>query len=114
MLRLLFAAARCGLVLVPLNWRLAPPEIGFILRDAGAKVLFAQRELAAPLGREAVPEGCRLVLSDAADGQAPILHDLIAAAGSAPGHDGGPDHPLLLVYTSGTTGRPKGAVLSQK
>ena len=36
MLGLLFAAARCGLILVPLNWRLAPPEHAFILRDAGA------------------------------------------------------------------------------
>jgi fatty-acyl-CoA synthase len=113
LLGLLFAAARCGLILVPLNWRLAPPEHAFILRDAGVKVLFAQRDLATQLGTDTVPEGCRLVLTDGADGQAPNLYDLIAAAGPAPGHDGGPDDPLLLVYTSGTTGRPKGAVLSQ-
>src|SRR5262245_11584239 len=47
MLGLLFAAARCGLILVPLNWRLAPPEHAFILRDAGARVLVAQAGLAA-------------------------------------------------------------------
>jgi fatty-acyl-CoA synthase len=114
MLGLLFAAARCGLMLVPLNWRLAPPEHAFILRDAGVKVLFAQRDLAAALGPETLPEGCRLVLAAGADGQAPSLHDLIAAAGETPGHDGGPDDPVLLIYTSGTTGRPKGAVLSQR
>jgi len=113
MLGLLFAAARCGLILVPLNWRLAPPEIGFILRDAGARVLFAQRDLAAALGGD-LPERCRLVLTGAGDGHAPGLCDLIAAAGEAPGREGGPDDPLLLVYTSGTTGRPKGAVLTQK
>ena len=115
MLGLLFAAARCGLMLVPLNWRLAPPEHAFILRDAGAKVLFAQRDLAAALGPEALPEGCRLVLADGSSGDhAPNLTDLIAAAGPAPGHEGCPDDPLLIVYTSGTTGRPKGAVLSQR
>ena len=114
MLGLLFAAARCGLMLVPVNWRLAPPEIGFILRDAGVKVLFAQHQLAAALGHEAVPEDCRLVLADADDGRTPNLYDLIAAAGDAPGHDGTPDDPVLIVYTSGTTGRPKGAVLSQR
>jgi fatty-acyl-CoA synthase len=114
MLGLLFAAARCGLMLVPLNWRLAPPEHAFILRDAGVKVLFAQRDLAAALGPETLPEGCRLVLADAASDHAPDLHDLMAAAGEAPGHAGGPDDPLLLVYTSGTTGRPKGAVLTQR
>src|SRR5262245_89398 len=115
MLGLLFAAARCGLILVPLNWRLAPPEHAFILRDAGARVLFAQAELAAPLTREVLPQGCRLVLADAAaQGGAASLGDLIAAAGPAPARDGGPGDPLLLVYTSGTTGRPKGAVLSQR
>jgi fatty-acyl-CoA synthase len=115
MLGLLFAAARCGLILVPLNWRLAPPEHAFILRDAGVKALFAQRELAAALGPETLPEDCRLVLADGGSGdQAPSLYDLIAAAGPAPAHDGGPDDPLLIVYTSGTTGRPKGAVLSQR
>src|SRR6185437_4695551 len=114
MLGLLFAAARCGLILVPINWRLAPPEIGFLLRDAGAKVLFAQRDLAAGLGPETLPEDCRLVLADAADGQTPNLYDLIAAAGEPPGHGGGPNDPLLIVYTSGTTGRPKGAVLTQR
>jgi fatty-acyl-CoA synthase len=115
LLGLLFAAARCGLLLVPLNWRLAPPEHAFILRDAGVKVLFAQRDLAAPFRGDTLPEGCRLVLSDAASSDGtPNLYDLIAAAGPAPGHDGGPDDPLLLVYTSGTTGRPKGAVLSQR
>ena len=56
MLGLLFAAARCGLILVPFDWRLAAPEYVFILRNAGAKVLFAQHGLAAPLGAETVPE----------------------------------------------------------
>jgi fatty-acyl-CoA synthase len=114
MLGLLFAAARCGLMLVPLNWRLAPPEHAFILRDAGARVLFAQAGLAAALGADTVPHDCRLVLTDSGAEGVASLYDLIAAAGAPPGHEGGPDDPLLLVYTSGTTGRPKGAVLSQR
>ncbi|MBX6746062.1 MAG: AMP-binding protein, partial [Acetobacteraceae bacterium] len=42
---LLFACARLGAMQLPLNWRLAPPELGFILADAGATALAATREM---------------------------------------------------------------------
>jgi fatty-acyl-CoA synthase len=99
---LLFACARLGAMQVPLNWRLAPPELGFILRDAGAACLLATREMAG-LARQAAPEGCAILDAEAAwpeeDPPAPV---------------GAAEDPVLLVYTSGTTGRPKGAVLDQR
>jgi len=99
---LLFACARLGAILVPLNWRLAEPELRFILDDSGATLLAATREMAGA-ARAAAPPGCALLDAAAEWPAAP-----------APPEAGGEDAPLLLVYTSGTTGRPKGAVLDQR
>jgi fatty-acyl-CoA synthase len=98
---LLFACARLGAILVPLNWRLATPEWGFILRDCGARLLLATPEWLGT-ARDAAPPGCAVV--DAAR---------LAGDDAAP-PEGTEDDPVLLVYTSGTTGRPKGAVLDQR
>lgn len=96
-LALLFACARLGAMLVPLNWRLAPAEIGQILDDAEPGLFLAERDFAASTGgRGAV-----------------WLDELDAGGGEAP-CNGSPEAPVLLVYTSGTTGRAKGAVLTQQ
>jgi fatty-acyl-CoA synthase len=92
---LVFACARLGTILVPMNWRLAPAEHQFILDDSSAKLLLAERGFAgvraprvAILDEDELPEA-----------------DYVQADAD--------DAPVLLVYTSGTTGRPKGAVLDQ-
>jgi fatty-acyl-CoA synthase len=99
---LLFACARLGAMLVPLNWRLAAPELRFIMEDSGARLLAATREMTAA-AEAAAPPGCTLLDAEA---------DWPAAPG--PPSAGEPEDPVLLVYTSGTTGRPKGAVLDQR
>ncbi len=96
---LLFACARLGAILLPLNWRLAVPELRAILADAGARLLCAMPDLHAA-AEAAAPEGCA------------VLSSLPEGGADAPAVGRGED-PVLLVYTSGTTGQPKGAVLDQ-
>ena len=101
-LMLLFALARIGAILLPLNFRLAPPELQAQLRDCGARLLVhdaAWAELAKEVGS---PDGLALHAID------PMLSG--ASSGSAPEQLGRPSSPVLLVYTSGTTGGAKAAV----
>jgi fatty-acyl-CoA synthase len=98
---LLFACARLGAIQVPLNWRLAAPEWQFILADSGTRLLCATPDML-DAARGAAPDGC-------------VVADATALGSGEPTTPvGGDDDPLLLVYTSGTTGRPKGALLDQR
>jgi fatty-acyl-CoA synthase len=112
---LLYACARLGAMLVPLNWRLAPAEQLFILCDASVKVLVVEESLSAivPELAKARPEAHIVGLDFRPEGGV-SLADLLAGA-SGDGRNPHTDFscPLLVVYTSGTTGRPKGAVLRQ-
>jgi fatty-acyl-CoA synthase len=94
----LFACAGIGAMQVPLNWRLAPPEWRFILEDCGARLLLATPDMFA-----------------AAQAVHGVVLDATALDGAGEVPEGGRENdPVLLVYTSGTTGRPKGAVLDQR
>ena len=112
---LLYACARLGAVLVPINWRLAPAEQLFILQDAGVKALILEESAAAIIAplKEACP-GTHIVGLDFAPASGTSLAALQQGGGGRLGAEGDVSLPLLIVYTSGTTGRPKGAVLRQE
>src|SRR6267154_5412457 len=112
---LLYACARLGAMLVPLNWRLAVPEQVFILSDASVKALVVEDAFAAviPPVTQALPDIHVIGLDFAPAG---LSFERLLAAGQGDGRNPHIDFscPLLIVYTSGTTGRPKGAVLRQE
>ncbi len=115
MIVLTFACARLGAMLVPLNWRLAPPEHAYILNHCGATALVCEPDFVdgAQIFRETMPS-MRLIATHGASGDWYSYEDLSAStADDRGGPNIGLETPLLIVYTSGTTGRPKGAVLSQ-
>lgn len=103
---LALAVSHVGAVLLPVNYRLGADEVGYIAWHAGACVMFVDEELRASAG------GCgRIVTLDAA-AQA---DSSVLAEGVVPrehGHASRPDDLFRLMYTSGTTDRPKGVTHS--
>lgn len=92
------ACARIGAIYAPLNWRLSPPEILMLLEEIGPALVVGDHEL----GRAGV-EGLDIVAFAAQIDAADTL--------STPPID--PDRPSLILFTSGTSGHPKGAMLSE-
>ena len=113
---LLYACARLGAMLVPLNWRLAVAEQMFILSDAAAKVIVLEQAFSAilPHLEEQLPETGVIGFDFSPAGGTSFETLLTQARGDGRNPHTDLSCPLLIVYTSGTTGRPKGAVLRQE
>ena len=112
-LALLFACARLGAILVPINFRLAETERARLLQRTEAKVLFVDGYFESQALDESM-ECTRVLLgaAETADGEL-SYDDLQRVPGPMLANRGKLESPLLIVFTSGSTGDPKGAVLTQ-
>ncbi|MCA8890150.1 MAG: AMP-binding protein, partial [Parvularculaceae bacterium] len=111
-----FGAAKSGVVLSTLNWRLAAPEIDFIVRDSGLKLLFAGAEFAPVLRDCASIDECgvRVVFLEAGDDGEGFAHWRARGGRNPPAVSIDPDDVCVLMYTSGTTGHPKGVLITHR
>lgn len=102
---LFFACAKLGAIMMPLNWRLSAPEIAAILADGTPRLLLVAPDLL-PLLALSPPCHIRIDLG------APYAAWRDAAADVDPQAPHADDQPVLLLYTSGTTGAPKGVMIT--
>ncbi|MCB2261720.1 MAG: AMP-binding protein [Candidatus Thiosymbion ectosymbiont of Robbea hypermnestra] len=104
---------KAGAIAVTLNVSLKQEEIGFILEDSGACVLITTEELSRRVTLKGIPSLQEILIAETnSDAQAPFFLRLSGQSPHADTCDLAPDSPSTLLYTSGTTAFPKGALLS--
>lgn len=124
-IEIFLACARLGVIFVPLNFRSAAPELDYFLRNSRPRLFVFGQEFAGTVNQLNLVKSKMQVML-AAVGKAPFdvtVFDYIAESSAFDGRKpfltrslgpADPEEPQVIMYTSGTTGRPKGAVLSHR
>jgi len=120
-IEIFFALSKMGAILVPLNWRLAGPELEFIIKDSGSRILIFDPEFEKVI--DSIRSHFNFTTEDMVS-TGPYCPDwtkdyekgLLGHSVQEPHSQGsiGDEDPHILMYTSGTTGIPKGAILSHR
>jgi len=115
MLETIFAANHLGAIAMPINWRLAAPEVRYILEHSGARALVCDAELV-ELADEALkgldPAPARVCIAANAPAGWTALAEVRVSGGTTDPVPAAADDVHRLMYTSGTTGRPKGVMIT--
>ncbi len=109
------ATNKLGAIAVPVNFRMTPSEIAFLVSDCDSRVMITESVLAdvATAVRKLDPKLATVIVAGGTTGDGVLGYDdVLAEAAGCPSVDIPNDSPALIMYTSGTTGRPKGAVLT--
>ncbi len=112
-LLLYLACLRSGLVFLPLNTAYRREEVDFLIGDAEPRVVVCRPEDEEKTAHLAAAHGCDAVLTLGADGAGSLMTETAAMTAEAPEVSLPADALAVMLYTSGTTGKPKGAMLTQ-
>lgn len=112
------AVAKAAFILVPINFRWQPSEIGFLLSDSGARLVFAGAEFVSTLEmiRSDLPALEHIVVVGAAEDALMPYQEFLERAPSGDAEDPGieDDEPVALMYTAAVGGRPRGTMLTHR